>query len=357
MNMLKNNVKKIILLMISCLIMTSCDNVNNPKGTKLENNDEVIVVESDPGENKSFFNVYDSNLNLKSKLSTKHSVIGTNGQALAINDNKAYITMQNDNSYKGSDELLVYSLKDFKEENIDLKSTKADALLVDDKYVYTSFNWDEGVFIYRQNKDGSNPVKKIIDKDHNGVVTNMVKNDDKIYLIYQNMAEKCNYVRILSEKNLDTIDTIALDKGYFATYNSIMYNNGNLYMVGGTDSSDNYRSILSVVNIEKSSVENFTSDPVDFMEILEANDKNKLLIFACEDTHSSTSKSYAYEFDKLDKKLVKLNTYDTPIMRAIAYKGQYMAIGFGNVYKIGSDYKIIKKVKTESDYNTLIFER
>lgn len=347
--------KKCILILITFCFFVFLVGCSNNKVYDKENN--IVVIESKPGESKSYFYLLDNKLNIKERIETKHSVIGTNTQSLSISNNSVYITKQNDNDLKyknDSDRLLVYSLDTFNESNIKLMSSNPDSILVDKNNIYTSFNWDEGVFLYKQNKDGKMPVKKILDKDHNGRVENIIDMGEKISLVYENIKEHTTYIHILSKRTLDTIDIIPIGKEIFPFYNDYVYSKDSLYLVGN-DQNSPYQSILTVVDVNNKKVINYKYASEDFVSIF--NNKNKLTIFACDDMRTSSSKSSVYEFDKENKTLLKKRRYEFPISKSIKVNNDYITIGFDNICKLSKEYKIKKKVNIKSTYTNQIFMR
>lgn len=348
--------KKIVVVFI-ILIIGIFLGLHISKANKVYSNKaNIVVVENIPGKSKAYFNLLDDDLNVKERIKIKHSRIGTNTKSLEINGDKIYITQQVEKSLlgnKSSEKLLVYNLNDLKESTVELPSSKPDSILVDKDNIYTSYNWSEGVFMYKQDKDGKNPKKRVLDTKNHGRIEYLIDMGDKIALVDINMDEPRGYINIISKDSMKTLKVIPLEKGLFPFYSDILQKDGILYMVGSTE-EEHYRSLLTIVNIKSGKVENYKYNSDEFISVFD--NKDKLVIFACDNKKDSNSKSTVYELNKNNKELNKKGRFDFPIKKVMKKGDNYITIAFDNICKISKDYKFLKKIKVEG-YNSQIFER
>ena len=354
MRVKKRYLSYIIVIVHIFIFLTAC----SIGSENIITGEEIVVVENGPGGGSTYFNVYDKDLNLKYSNKTNYSVIGTNVQSMAISQGKVYITTQYENSPIGekmSDDLLTYSLDSFKESSIRLMSHMADSILVDDTSIYTTFNWDEGVLICKQDKEGKNHIKRNLDPSHQGLIENMVDMGKKIGLVYTNMNESTTYLHVVSKDTLKTTETLKLESDKFSTYRYIMYRGGYIYLAGSTE-DENYRGVLTIVDIANKRSKNiYTQKKEEFVSIHDKGDK--LILFACDSVRDENSGSSVYEFDKKTTLIVQKARYDVPIRRIIRTGDQYFTIGYGNICRINKNYKIDKQIKAKSTYTSQIFVR
>ena len=350
----KSNLCYIIAIFCIFFLLTACTTGSN--NTKIE--EDIIVVENEPGGGSTHFNIFDKSLNLKNSKKASYSVMGTRIQSIATDEDNVYITTQYENSPIGekmSDDLLVYSLDAFKESSIRLMSHMADSIVVDDTSIYTTFNWDEGVLICKQDKEGKNHIKRNLDPSHQGLIENMVDMGEKIGLVYTNMNERTTYLHVVSKDTLKTTETLKLESDKFSTYRYIMYRGGYIYLAGSTE-DENYRGVLTIVDLANKSSKNiYTQKKEEFVSIHDKGDK--LILFACDSVRYENSGSSVYEFDKKTTHIAQKSRYDLPIERVVQTDDQYFTSGYGNICRINKNYKIDKQIKAKSTYTSQIFVR
>ena len=170
----------------------------------------------------------------------------------------------------------------------------------------TTFNWDEGVLICKQDKEGKNHIKRNLDPSHQGLIENMVDMGEKIGLVYTNMNERTTYLHVVSKDTLKTTETLKLESDKFSTYRYIMYRGGYIYLAGSTE-DENYRGVLTIVDLANKSSKNiYTQKKEEFVSIHDKGDK--LTLFACDSVRDENSGSSVYEFDK--KRPISLKNQD-----------------------------------------------
>ena len=351
----KHTLYIILGLLLSLIISVLYYDKSKKSSISYNNENNIVVVEISPKKVKSYFNIFDMNLNLKKKIVANNGIIGTHRQSFSINKNRLYMTVDYISSFAGQkpyDKLLVFSLDNFKKSHITLGDYSPDSLLVDNKNIYTTFNWGEGVTLYKQNKNG-NIVKKVnIDPHHKGLVSRIVDLNDKIVLIYENILDRKSSFWVVSKDSLNILEKIPIKINSFPSYFDAVYKDGLLCSVGTNQDGEN-ESILTVFDVKTKKVSNFNYNKGEFASIFDIG--NKLIIFSCDNKRDENSKSTIFEFDKSKKILSAQKRIDGSIEKVIKVDGFYYAIGYNNIYKITKDYIVDKKISISKNYNSEIF--
>ncbi len=199
-----------VLLVILISVATYSAFIKNKRNV-FNGNYYCLVVETTQGENKTYFNYYDSDFKLLHQEKIPYSeFVSTNIDRMSVEDNKLYCAPV-DGDWEGKNDLLTINLKNGELENRIHLPDELDLdkyVTVQDGEVYVNSNLNGDSYICRVDTDGNVAAYR---KVKNETLDEMIVEGNRLYSFNYSEEGENPKLYIFDRRNLKTIDVIELN--------------------------------------------------------------------------------------------------------------------------------------------------